>query len=279
MRANGLGGATMARKKAKSLGKQQVRQAGVDESGVARETASSAASAPAAPSTKAAEAAANPPNGLVEMAEALEAELNSAGVVEGRMLTRLLNASELVGSLCLALSERLETKWVVSSALAAVLLYTGGDPSVALLVLGGLINALLGKLAKAILAQPRPDGATKTDNGMPSSHALLLFFFGSYLAVFCFKMGYAVITMPRPAGVTTAAARHDAALSAALRAAQWLFGAILSIVGAALLSWSRVNAGLHTAAQVAVGGLIGGGAFLPPAAIPRLAACMLLAQL
>ena len=258
----------MARKKAKSLETQTAGQVGgVDERDVARITASIAAPAPAAPSANAAESPANRPNGLVEMAEALEAELNSAGVVEGRMLTRLLNASELVGLLCLALGERLETKWVVSSVLAGVLLYTGGDLSVALLVLGGLINALLGKLIKAILAQPRPDGAAKTDSGMPSSHALLLFFFGSYLAVLCCKMGYAVITMPKPAGVTTASAQHDAALSAALRAAQWFFGAILSIVSAALLSWSRVSAGLHTTAQVAVGGLIGGGAFLPPAAI------------
>jgi membrane-associated phospholipid phosphatase len=199
--------------------------------------------------------------GLVEMAEALEADLNSAGVVEGRMLTRLLNASELVGSLCLALtSKRLETKWVVSSVLASMLLYTGGDPSVALLVVGGLINAMLGKLAKLALAQPRPNGATKTDNGMPSSHALLLSFFACYTAAFCLKMAYAAITMPKPSGVTTPAEQHDAALSAALRAAKWIVGAMLSVMGAAVLSWSRVDAGLHTVAQVAVGGLIGGGA-------------------
>ena len=145
--------------------------------------------------------------------------------------------------------------------MGSALLYTGGDPSVALLVLGGLVNGILGKLAKAILAQPRPNGAPKTDNGMPSSHALLLFFFGSYCAVFCMKMAYAVITMPKPSGITTAAEQHDAALSVALRAVQWIVGAALSIIFPAVLSWSRVNSGLHTTAQVVVGALIGGGVY------------------
>jgi dolichyldiphosphatase len=205
----------------------------------------------------AAAAAATTQGGLVERAEALETELNSAGVLEGRMLTRLLNACEVAGSLCLEVGERLETKWVVSSALGSVLLYTGGEPSVVLLVVGGLLNAVMGKCAKVVLAQPRPVGAKKTDNGMPSSHALSLFFFGSYLAVACLRMAVAAATAPKPAGVSTAAEQHDAALSAALQAAQWGVGALVCVFSAMALSWQRVDAGLHTPSQVAVGALIG----------------------
>lgn len=251
----------MAKKKGKRKSKNQ-KLAQVDQQ-VERTSGADDVAAPAGGGAISEKA---PRAGLVEMAEALESELNSAGVVEGRMLTRLLNACEIAGSLCLAVSERLETKWMVSSLLASVLLYTGGDPSVALLVVGGLMNAVLGKLAKALLAQPRPAGATKTDNGMPSSHALLLFFFGGYLAVFCLKKAYSEITVAEPLGLVTAADRSRYALEAAMRGARWFVAAALSIFSALVLSWSRVDAGLHTAAQVAVGGLLGGGASLPPVA-------------
>ena len=65
---------------------------------------------------------------------------------------------------------------------------------------------------------------------MPSSHAQSLFFFASYLS----------------------AAAASAPMNAALRV-----GAFGLLPLAAYLAWQRVLAGLHTPAQVGVGGLIG----------------------
>ena len=180
---------------------------------------------PAVPSTSPDQADQQEPSpaGVFQSTEALESELNTAGVAvssatpmphhssipgasladwlcvqEGRMLTRLLDAAEFAGTVCLACGhlQRLgEIKWIVSTAVGAALLYTNGEPSIVLLVIGCLrklplsapslpifqgflsdrqlvttVNAMLGKLAKILLAQPRPAGAEKADHGMLPGH-------------------------------------------------------------------------------------------------------------
>ena len=48
--------------------------------------------------------------------------------------------------------------------------------------IGAIGNALLSKILKRILRQDRPTGAPVSDPGMPSSHAMSLFFFAAYLS-------------------------------------------------------------------------------------------------
>ena len=113
--------------------------------------------------------------------------------------------------------------------------------------------------------------------GMPSTHALSLFFFGSYLAVTCLGLAAAAIFTPKPQGISTVAEQHEAALDAAVQTVQYGVAAPICVIAAGLFSWQRVTSGLHTPAQVVVGGLIGGlnGAawkILEGSAAPQLAA-------
>lgn len=120
------------------------------------------------------------------------------------------------------------TKWVVAGSAAAVVLYRH-DLAAVLCVSGAVGNALLSKVLKRLLNEARPEGARLADPGMPSSHAQSLFFFASYLGC----------------------AAADAPV-AALR-----MGAVGLLPLAGFLAWQRVCAGLHTPAQVLVGGIIG----------------------
>ena len=129
----------------------------------------------------------------------------------------------------------METKWVVGTAVAAALLASGGEPEPVLVVAGALVNALLGKAAKRALSQPRPPGATQTDHGMPSSHAMSLFFFGSTLAVGCLRAALLGSLLQSPH------ASHDAppAWGVAVGCLLWVLAAVLCLAGAAVLSWSE----------------------------------------
>lgn len=120
------------------------------------------------------------------------------------------------------------TKWCVAGCAAAAVLYRH-DLASLLCVSGAIGNALLSKVLKRLLNEARPSGARLKDPGMPSSHSQSLFFFASYLSC---------------------AAAH--ATRPALRV-----GAVALLPLAGFLAWQRVRAGLHTPAQVLVGGTIG----------------------
>lgn len=128
------------------------------------------------------------------------------------------------------------TRWLVSLTAAAILLWRRDAIAVSAII-GALGNAVLSKVLKKILREERPDGAplnpeTK-DPGMPSSHAMSLFFLSGYLCA-------AAITWSGfpPLGIAASCA---GLLGFASYAARW-----------------RVTAGYHTAPQVIVGSILGG---------------------
>jgi hypothetical protein len=93
-------------------------------------------------------------------------------------------------------------------------------------VVGGLVNAVLSKLLKMIIRQPRPSTAVSlTEYGMPSSHSQSLFYFSTILLS---KFGYR-----RP-----------------------LLASVLALYTLTAASW-RVSTGLHTVEQTAVGAVVG----------------------
>jgi dolichyldiphosphatase len=51
-----------------------------------------------------------------------------------------------------------------------------------LFTLGAIINAMLGKLLKRLIDDRRPLSSKQSDPGMPSSHAVSLFFFAALLS-------------------------------------------------------------------------------------------------
>lgn len=125
------------------------------------------------------------------------------------------------------------TKWTVCAAVSCTLLYRR-DAAVVLYCAGAMLNSAAGKLLKQVIRQPRPTDS-KSDPGMPSSHATSLSFLS--LAV----LAHVVLHPP----------------AIAILRAVYLGGAAL-IVGLALLATSwRVKAGYHTVGQVAVGWVLG----------------------
>ncbi len=62
------------------------------------------------------------------------------------------------------------TKWVVSGAVAGVLVWLRNEHA-AWAVLGAVLSSFVCKLLKHAINQERPGTAVKTDPGMPSSHA------------------------------------------------------------------------------------------------------------
>lgn len=125
------------------------------------------------------------------------------------------------------------TKWVVSAAVAYTLATRRDIPTLSFVV-GSLMNGVLSKVLKRLLNQKRPDTATQTDPGMPSSHAQSLFFLGTY-AMLALGGG----TPPSWLPVSVPAAQ----------------GLLLAYITTASL-W-RVLVGFHTTAQVAVGAAVG----------------------
>ena len=211
-------------------------------------------------------------------ASGLERQLyagQTAPGIEAHMLTRVLDLSETVGMICIdewnSSGGFLSTKWLVSSCVGVALLLTEGEPGLVLLVIGALANALGGKLVKRWLAQPRPGGSRLSDPGMPSSHALSLFFISAFAATDCLRSINGGSGHPPPllrlwSSLLEGEARvlpvawAGGGLSVLPAAAP----AVLLLGGAAALAALRVRAGLHTSAQVAVGaalGMVGGCAW------------------
>lgn len=125
------------------------------------------------------------------------------------------------------------TKLVVCVAVAATALVRQ-DCGVILYIGGALLNAGSAKLLKRIINQSRPDGATKVDPGMPSSHATSL----SFLSILCAAAIVDVQTTLFAPAVRLAAAAS--AVTAAVVACSW-----------------RVYCGYHTVPQILVGWALG----------------------
>ena len=115
------------------------------------------------------------------------------------------------------------TRWLVSIP-SALYVWWFRDVRFALFLCAAVANALVCKVLKALLRQPRPASSPHHgDNGMPSSHAASLFFFSA-------GGGFA------PGGSWRCAMLH---------------------VIAAALALHRVRSGHHYLAQVAVGAALG----------------------
>eukprot|EP00640_Fibrocapsa_japonica_P006758 CAMPEP_0113953432 /NCGR_PEP_ID=MMETSP1339-20121228/90973_1 /TAXON_ID=94617 /ORGANISM="Fibrocapsa japonica" /LENGTH=175 /DNA_ID=CAMNT_0000962161 /DNA_START=224 /DNA_END=748 /DNA_ORIENTATION=+ /assembly_acc=CAM_ASM_000762 len=71
----------------------------------------------------------------------------------------------------------------VVCALALAALLTCRDAWVLALISGALANGVLSKVLKKIINQSRPENAQKDEPGMPSSHAMTLYFFASFLSI------------------------------------------------------------------------------------------------
>ena len=90
---------------------------------------------------------------------------------------------------------------------------------------GGIANALLSKILKNIVKQPRPATASLTEYGMPSSHTQSLFYFSTVII--------ASLIQTKP-----------------------LLCVFISLYSLIAASW-RVYSGLHTTSQTAVGATVG----------------------
>jgi membrane-associated phospholipid phosphatase len=125
------------------------------------------------------------------------------------------------------------TRTLVAGTAAAVLLWRRDALAISVLT-GAIGNAILSKVLKRIIKERRPDGAPVSDPGMPSSHAMSLFFFASYLSA------AAIVWLPDSVSIVA-------------RATACMFLGVFAVNSA---TW-RVEAGLHTSAQVLVGSVIG----------------------
>ena len=152
------------------------------------------------------------------------------------------------------LAALLETKVVVSGA-TVVFLCVRRDVGTAVFIYGAICNALLSKVLKRLINAARPVGAQLSDPGMPSSHAMSLFFFAAFLSSGALEWR----------ATLNASILSDSALSFVnnrLDMLRWIAAASVVALAAAL-AILRVRAGLHTVAQVSVGSAIGAcnGAF------------------
>lgn len=123
----------------------------------------------------------------------------------------------------------MSAKLIVSSTAAvSVLLSESWTPLY--YISGALCNALLNKVIKRVLRQPRPAASKKGGYGMPSSHAYLLFYFLTVVSRLS-RQHY-------PSHIST------------------VVSIVLGVYAATASSW-RVSDGLHSVAQTGVGASLG----------------------
>ncbi|KAF3441000.1 hypothetical protein FNV43_RR19286 [Rhamnella rubrinervis] len=118
------------------------------------------------------------------------------------------------------------SKWLVSGLFAALILGKH-DMETVWAVIGSIINAVLSVVLKRILNQERPFSTSKSDPGMPSSHAMSIFY------IFTF----AVFSIVEWLGVNE--------ISLTVSGLTLAFGSYLT--------WLRVSQQFHTISQVVVG--------------------------
>ncbi|KAJ6805370.1 lipid phosphate phosphatase epsilon 2, chloroplastic-like isoform X1 [Iris pallida] len=122
------------------------------------------------------------------------------------------------------------SKWLVAALLGLFILWRH-DAEALWVAMGSIINSCLSVTLKWTLNHQRPVNASKSDPGMPSSHAQSLFYTGTYLVISLFDwLGVNIFTMT--------------------------IGAI-TIIFSSYLSWLRVSQQFHTISQVVVGAALG----------------------
>ncbi|CAM9732824.1 unnamed protein product, partial [Phaeothamnion confervicola] len=126
----------------------------------------------------------------------------------------------------------LSTRWVVAGAVGAALLVRR-DPETLAWVIGSVANATLSKVLKKLLNHTRPEGSDLQDPGMPSSHAMSLFFLGTYVII-ALRHGSPAWCPLDPLATQAAVAAY------AVIASAW-----------------RVRVGYHSTAQIVVGAVAG----------------------
>lgn len=171
-------------------------------------------------------------NTLIAMGEASQDAADATSTPSSSLPSPLRAVQNAVGS---------SARGLVASAVAAALLLRR-DPATYLWVAGGVLNAALSKILKRVINEARPEGARTADPGMPSSHAMSLFFLSVFVAAAAQDWSPSV-ALGCPQSV---AAWHAPRLEALL------------LVGYAVTAstW-RVGAGYHTRDQIAVGAGLG----------------------
>ncbi|KAJ0039784.1 hypothetical protein Pint_28332 [Pistacia integerrima] len=122
------------------------------------------------------------------------------------------------------------SKWIVAASFGGVIIWRH-DAEALWALMGSVVNAILSVTLKRILNQERPVSTSRSDPGMPSSHAQSIFFIVTYI----------ILSVEEALGLS---------------------GATFAISGLAMacgsyLSWLRVSQQLHTISQVAVGAAVG----------------------
>ncbi|XP_065851502.1 lipid phosphate phosphatase epsilon 2, chloroplastic isoform X2 [Euphorbia lathyris] len=122
------------------------------------------------------------------------------------------------------------SKWLVSVLFGGFILWRHDVQSL-WIAMGSVLNALLSVGLKQILNQERPSATSKSDPGMPSSHAQCLF----YTVVF------SILSITESFGVNEFT----------------LITSALTLASGSYFSWLRVSQKYHTMSQVAVGAAVG----------------------
>ncbi|CAM8984790.1 unnamed protein product [Rhodiola kirilowii] len=122
------------------------------------------------------------------------------------------------------------SKWLVSATFGAIVVWRHDGEAMWILT-GSVLNTILSNVLKRVLNQDRPVSTTKSDPGMPSSHAQSIFFAAAYI----------VVSMVAGLGVN--------ALTLVLSS--------LVFAAGSYLSWLRVSQQFHTVSQVLVGAILG----------------------
>ncbi|XP_071724055.1 lipid phosphate phosphatase epsilon 2, chloroplastic-like [Rutidosis leptorrhynchoides] len=122
------------------------------------------------------------------------------------------------------------SKWIVSGLFAGLVLWRH-DGEALWLVMGSVVNSILSVALKRIFKQERPFANLRSDPGMPSSHAMSIFFIFTFL----------IMSIIEWLGTNE--------LSLAL--------GVFTLTSASYLTWLRVSQKLHTISQVVVGAILG----------------------
>jgi dolichyldiphosphatase len=138
------------------------------------------------------------------------------------------------------------TRWWVTLAFIVPLISSATSINFIVFFLAAIANAVLGKTLKHIIGQARPVSSSRQGPGMPSSHAMSLFFIATYAGMFAWP--------ERPFFVPLSKETHSLTLIAdAIEG----ITASAPLVLASVLSWWRVKRKLHTEPQVLVGAALG----------------------
>ncbi|KAJ6799332.1 lipid phosphate phosphatase epsilon 2, chloroplastic-like isoform X1 [Iris pallida] len=122
------------------------------------------------------------------------------------------------------------SKWLVVAFFALFILWKH-DAEALWVAMGSIVNSCISVTLKRTLNQQRPVNASKSDPGMPSSHAQAIFYTATYLVISLFDWpGVNIFTMT--------------------------IGAI-TFISSSYLSWLRVSQQFHTISQVFVGAALG----------------------